>query len=101
MITAKNGSQTASNPTSPTVPHTPSSMTEPATPREKLDHLTKRKRGRPKNPQLAAAAEAQRNATGRSKTGCITCRRRKKKCDEAKPTCKHRWDVWFTVTDWQ
>lgn len=25
----------------------------------------------------------------RTKTGCQTCRRRKKKCDEAKPECKH------------
>ncbi|KAM0182216.1 hypothetical protein ACHAPF_001103 [Botrytis cinerea] len=24
---------------------------------------------------------------GRSKTGCVTCRKRKKKCDEAKPRC--------------
>jgi hypothetical protein len=24
----------------------------------------------------------------RSKTGCITCRKRKKKCDETRPFCK-------------
>lgn len=27
--------------------------------------------------------------TNRTKTGCQTCRRRKKKCDEAKPECTH------------
>lgn len=27
--------------------------------------------------------------TNRTKTGCTTCRRRKKKCDEAKPQCKY------------
>lgn len=26
--------------------------------------------------------------TNRTKTGCTTCRKRKKKCDEGKPTCK-------------
>jgi hypothetical protein len=25
----------------------------------------------------------------RSKTGCLTCRKRKKKCDETKPSCSH------------
>jgi hypothetical protein len=29
-----------------------------------------------------------RNFSNRTKTGCLTCRRRKKKCDEAKPECK-------------
>ena len=81
MTIVKNEVRTLSNPASPTVMTTPSSMTEPATPQEKIDHLTKRKRGRPKNPQPPATTEAQRNATGRSKTGCITCRRRKKKCE--------------------
>ena len=28
--------------------------------------------------------------TNRTKTGCQTCRKRKKKCDEGKPTCKNR-----------
>lgn len=28
-----------------------------------------------------------RNFSNRTKTGCLTCRRRKKKCDEAKPEC--------------
>ncbi|ODA76057.1 hypothetical protein RJ55_08340 [Drechmeria coniospora] len=47
----------------------------------------KRPRGRPrKHPLLSADASVKVNK-GRSKTGCITCRKRKKKCDEAKPRC--------------
>lgn len=30
---------------------------------------------------------AAKTTKGRSKTGCLTCRKRKKKCDEAKPRC--------------
>lgn len=30
-----------------------------------------------------------RNFSNRTKTGCMTCRRRKKKCDENKPECKY------------
>jgi hypothetical protein len=29
-----------------------------------------------------------RNFSNRTKTGCLTCRKRKKKCDELKPECK-------------
>lgn len=29
-----------------------------------------------------------RNFSNRTKTGCLTCRKRKKKCDETKPECK-------------
>ena len=29
-----------------------------------------------------------RNFSNRTKTGCLTCRKRKKKCDESKPECK-------------
>ena len=29
-----------------------------------------------------------RNFSNRTKTGCLTCRKRKKKCDEEKPECK-------------
>lgn len=29
-----------------------------------------------------------RNFSNRTKTGCMTCRKRKKKCDEARPECK-------------
>lgn len=41
-----------------------------------------RKRGRPRKHPLPTGAKVTK---GRSKTGCITCRRRKKKCDETKP----------------
>jgi hypothetical protein len=63
-----------------TVPETPSASTSPVT--------TKRPRGRPRkhpkvNPDLVVKVPK-----GRSKTGCITCRKRKKKCDEAKPGCE-------------
>lgn len=47
-----------------------------------------RKRGRPRKHPLPMAGGQVKVAKGRSKTGCITCRRRKKKCDETKPACK-------------
>ncbi|KAI0128015.1 fungal-specific transcription factor domain-containing protein [Xylariales sp. AK1849] len=47
----------------------------------------KRPRGRPRKHPLAAHVSTNKVAKGRSKTGCITCRKRKKKCDEAKPRC--------------
>lgn len=43
-----------------------------------------RKRGRPRKHPPSETAPA-KITKGRSKTGCITCRRRKKKCDETKP----------------
>ncbi|OJD15630.1 hypothetical protein AJ78_04122 [Emergomyces pasteurianus Ep9510] len=45
-----------------------------------------RKRGRPRKHPLPLPGQS-KVAKGRSKTGCITCRRRKKKCDETKPSC--------------
>ena len=63
------------------VPETPE--TSSSTPAQ-----VKRPRGRPrKHPKPSPEALA-KVAKGRSKTGCITCRRRKKKCDETKPGCK-------------
>ena len=47
----------------------------------------KRPRGRPRKQPLLSPDVQIRIAKGRSKTGCITCRRRKKKCDETKPHC--------------
>lgn len=44
-----------------------------------------RKRGRPRKHPLLAPGNQAKVTKGRSKTGCITCRRRKKKCDETKP----------------
>lgn len=50
---------------------------------------TKRPRGRPRKHPLAPAVAANKITKGRSKTGCLTCRKRKKKCDEAKPRCTY------------
>ncbi|KAL4931221.1 Zn(II)2Cys6 transcription factor domain-containing protein [Aspergillus undulatus] len=44
-----------------------------------------RKRGRPRKHPLPVPGGQLKVTKGRSKTGCITCRRRKKKCDETKP----------------
>lgn len=44
-----------------------------------------RKRGRPRKHPLPVPGGQAKVTKGRSKTGCITCRRRKKKCDETKP----------------
>ena len=43
-----------------------------------------RKRGRPRKHPVS---EIRKTAHTRSKTGCATCRRRKKRCDERKPGC--------------
>ncbi|KAF4973029.1 hypothetical protein FZEAL_9438 [Fusarium zealandicum] len=51
------------------------------------DPKPKRPRGRPRKHPLTLAVSASKVTKGRSKTGCITCRKRKKKCDEAKPRC--------------
>ena len=48
----------------------------------------KRPRGRPRKHPLLPTLTPHKITKGRSKTGCLTCRKRKKKCDEAKPRCK-------------
>ncbi|KAJ5960563.1 uncharacterized protein N7479_007713 [Penicillium vulpinum] len=48
-----------------------------------------RKRGRPRKHPLPVPGGQAKVTKGRSKTGCITCRRRKKKCDETKPACQN------------
>lgn len=48
----------------------------------------KRPRGRPRKTHPTVSVSTSKVTKGRSKTGCITCRKRKKKCDEAKPRCK-------------
>lgn len=45
-----------------------------------------RGRGRPRKHPVRDLVKS--SPKGRSKTGCFTCRKRKKKCDEAKPACK-------------
>ena len=45
-----------------------------------------RRRGRPRKHPVV---EQKKVAHPRSKTGCGTCRRRKKKCDEGKPSCRN------------
>ncbi|PHH73412.1 hypothetical protein CDD80_3834 [Ophiocordyceps camponoti-rufipedis] len=67
-------------------PSTPPTLRSPV-PNEPLAKQ-RRPRGRPRKMCLASPTGGTSKATnGRSKTGCITCRKRKKKCDEAKPRC--------------
>ena len=48
---------------------------------------TRRPRGRPPRDPSRQKAHKASKTHARSKTGCRTCRNRKKKCDEAKPEC--------------
>lgn len=50
--------------------------------------VSRRPRGRPRKHPKPEPASLSKKPLGRSKTGCITCRRRKKKCDERKPNCE-------------
>jgi hypothetical protein len=58
----------------------------------------KRPRGRPRKHPLVPNAAANKITKGRSKTGCLTCRKRKKKCDEAKPRCERPPRPFFLAT---
>lgn len=60
----------------------------PETPRSPATTQVKRPRGRPRKHPKPTPESLTKVAKGRSKTGCITCRRRKKKCDETRPGCK-------------
>ncbi|KAF2435999.1 hypothetical protein EJ08DRAFT_691893 [Tothia fuscella] len=51
--------------------------------------VARRPRGRPRKHPKTSPMSNQKQPKGRSKTGCITCRRRKKKCDETRPACLH------------
>ncbi|RAL62056.1 hypothetical protein DID88_002543 [Monilinia fructigena] len=62
-------------------PRTPTTVLSPT--------QAKRPRGRPRKHPIQAIEPLNKVTKGRSKTGCITCRRRKKKCDEAKPRCQN------------
>lgn len=46
-----------------------------------------RRRGRPRIHPPRSPTSLAKQAKARSKTGCTTCRKRKKKCDETKPFC--------------
>lgn len=62
----------------------------PLTPNEAASSSEKQKRprGRPRKHPVTPVTTGSKVAKGRSKTGCITCRKRKKKCDETKPRCQ-------------
>ncbi|KAI5275169.1 hypothetical protein E4T47_01953 [Aureobasidium subglaciale] len=45
--------------------------------------------GREPGSAQAGSSEAARSARKRTKTGCLTCRKRRIKCDEGKPVCKN------------
>ncbi|TKA61727.1 hypothetical protein B0A55_12206, partial [Friedmanniomyces simplex] len=57
---------------------------KPALSPDQIALPTSRKRGRPRKHPVV---DQKKLSHIRSKTGCGTCRRRKKKCDEAKPFC--------------
>lgn len=65
--------------TEPTTDEPPISPTEPV--------RLRRARGRPRIHPPRSPTTAAKQAKARSKTGCTTCRKRKKKCDETKPFC--------------
>ena len=67
--------------TEPVADDTPISPTEPV--------RLRRARGRPRIHPPRSPTTASKQAKARSKTGCTTCRKRKKKCDETKPFCKY------------
>ena len=63
----------------PLADDTPISPTEPV--------RIRRARGRPRIHPPRSPTALSKQAKARSKTGCTTCRKRKKKCDETKPFC--------------
>lgn len=67
----------------------PSTPVPTAGPSSATQIKTKRPRGRPRKHPLTPNIIGGKITKGRSKTGCLTCRKRKKKCDEAKPRCKY------------
>lgn len=67
-------------------PLTPVANSEPSS---AMQAKQKRPRGRPRKHPLTPMVNTSKITKGRSKTGCITCRKRKKKCDEAKPRCMY------------
>lgn len=49
--------------------------------------LVKRTRRRPRKHPVTSPSISNKTPKYRSRTGCFTCRRRKKKCDESRPHC--------------
>lgn len=81
-----------SAPTAPATPSEPSANGQQQTQQGQQpgqQAKQKRPRGRPRKHPLTPVVNTNKVTKGRSKTGCITCRKRKKKCDEAKPRCKY------------
>jgi hypothetical protein len=64
-----------------------SSIEDAAAPVSPEAPVARRPRGRPRKHPRTLPTVLSKPPKGRSKTGCVTCRRRKKKCDERKPTC--------------
>jgi hypothetical protein len=64
----------------------PSADGPPISPTEPV--RIRRARGRPRIHPPRSPTTLAKQAKARSKTGCTTCRKRKKKCDETKPFCK-------------
>ncbi|KAI5793721.1 fungal-specific transcription factor domain-containing protein [Peziza echinospora] len=58
-------------------------------PQQTTEIAVRRGRGRPRKALPPTGSEVKAPKVGRTKTGCITCRKRKKKCDEEKPECKN------------
>ncbi|EMC97736.1 hypothetical protein BAUCODRAFT_122162 [Baudoinia panamericana UAMH 10762] len=65
----------------------PDEEDDPMTPPEHAQNYQQHGYSPERNEQDYDAKRRKRNFSNRTKTGCHTCRRRKKKCDEAKPTC--------------
>jgi hypothetical protein len=63
----------------------PSLLDTPVSPTEPV--RIRRARGRPRIHPPRSPTTLAKQAKARSKTGCTTCRKRKKKCDETKPFC--------------
>ncbi|EUC37957.1 hypothetical protein COCVIDRAFT_28385 [Bipolaris victoriae FI3] len=63
----------------------PSPEDAPISPTEPV--RIRRARGRPRIHPPRSPTTLAKQAKARSKTGCTTCRKRKKKCDETKPFC--------------
>ena len=92
VVKIERDTETAS--TSPTSLHdpTPDFLTSPVSSTESGSQavaIPKRGRGRPRKHSDATLSPPSFKAKTfvRSKTGCLTCRKRKKKCDERKPEC--------------